>query len=443
MRIFYVQQQLGGLGNKLSALGNQIEAIKQKQASLGKTIKIQGSKHFKDLLQIRRSELLNKRGMLSSKDMKEDISPPMDVEINLNLSQSLCLTVAKGLGLLLLRMDSTCHSDVYLIVCKALAKIATSCRPSIPLGAVFDVDQLATLICGSCGSDYVRERNWSSSWVSHATMCLIQDILEGEKLYPSPSAQRNNGEDGAATIIPTGGSAGDAMGEDIMEGITEEQAVKAAAQVMQVEDMCVDSVDSDAVNEMLGGMSDPANMESTVSLDSEDSDFEDIEVIEFGMMPDGPKCPGMGPNGNGKRSGSGGGGPKKLSPCTTSISSALDARLESGVESTTEIRLRLMSVVDSEVLAQCLKAPVEVPPEILKNLPSVKKRGLPDLIQYSVIPSQQILSNCFDNIFDMMASEVCQILKYFYKCCKKESTFYYRHKTFLTLVLYQTFRIAH
>ncbi len=176
----YLQQQLGGLGNKLSALGNQIEAIKQKQASLGKTIKIQGSKHFKDLLQIRRSELLNKRGMLSSKDMKEDISPPMDVEINLNLSQSLCLTVAKGLGLLLLRMDSTCHSDVYLIVCKALAKIATSCRPSIPLGAVFDVDQLATFICGSCGSDYVRERNWSSSWVSHATMCLIQDILEGE-----------------------------------------------------------------------------------------------------------------------------------------------------------------------------------------------------------------------------------------------------------------------
>jgi len=109
-----------------------------------------------------------------------------------------------------------------------------------------------------------------------------------------------------------------------------------------------------SVNEMLGGVADVATMESTVSLDSEDSDFEDIEVIEFGMLPD-PKCPGA--NGNGKRVS---GLPKRLSPCTTSISSALDARLESGVESTTEIRLRMMSVVDSEVLAQCLKAPVEV-----------------------------------------------------------------------------------
>lgn len=312
--------------------------------------------------------------------------------------------MAKGLGLLLLRMDSTCHSDVYLLVCKALAKIATSCRPSIPLGAIFDVDQLVTLICASCGSDYVRERNWSSSWVSHATICLIQDILEGEKLYPSPSAQGQTSDEGAATIIPTGATSGDTgmigMTEDIMAGTmnaaTEDAVVTAVTQqALQVEDMCVDSVDSDTVNEIM-------NMESTVSLDSEDSDFEDIEVIEFGMLETG-KCP-LGSNGNGKRQGVG--QPKKLSPCTTSISSALDARLESGVESTTEIRLRLMSVVDSEVLAQCLKAPVEVPAEILKNLPNLKKRGLPEVIQYSVQPSQQILANCFDNIFGMMASEV-------------------------------------
>lgn len=337
----------------MSALGNQIEAIKQKQASLGKSIKIQGSKHFKDLLQIRRSELLNKRGLLSWKDTKEDNSPQSDIEINLNLSLNLCLNVTKGLGLLLLRMDSTCHSDVYLLVCKALAKIATSCRPSIPLGAVFDVDQLVTLLCSSCGSDYVRERNWSSSWVSHATMCLMQDILEAEKLYPSPSASRNMEEDGPVTIINTNA--------DIRRGsgiVADDIMVAAGAELDstgQVEDMCVDSVDSDVANEMIG---DVGNMESTVSLDSEDSDFEDIEVIEFGMIPDPGKCPGVvGPNGGSKRVS---GIPKKLSPCTTSISSALDARLDNGVESTTEIRLRMMSVVDSEVLAQCLKAPVEV-----------------------------------------------------------------------------------
>ncbi|CAL8111027.1 unnamed protein product [Orchesella dallaii] len=376
-------QTLGGLGNKLSALGNQIEAIKQKQASLGKSIKIQGSKHFKDLIQIRRSELLSKRGLLSGKDVKEDCGTQQDVEINLSLSQSLCLTVTKGLGTLLLKMDSTCHSDVYLIVSKALAKIATCCRPSIPLGAIFEVGQLVTLICGSCGSDYVRERNWSSSWVSHATMCLIQDVLEGEKLYPT----RN--ENATINTCDTG------ITDDIMSEVAEDDV---QVQQMQVEDMCVDSVDGDG-----GGISDVATMESTVSLDSEDSDFEDIEVIEFGMLTDS-KCPGT--NGTGKRST---GLPKKLSPCTTSISSALDARLESGVESTTEIRLRMMSVVDSEVLSQCLKAPVEVPAEILKNMPPVKKHSMQEPVAYSVAPSQQLLASCFDDIFNMMASENCSL----------------------------------
>ena len=35
---------VGGLGSQLSALGNKIEAIKQKQASMGKAIKLQSSK---------------------------------------------------------------------------------------------------------------------------------------------------------------------------------------------------------------------------------------------------------------------------------------------------------------------------------------------------------------------------------------------------------------
>lgn len=42
----FVQQPPVGLGMQLSALGNKIEAIKQKQASIGKNIKLQSSKHF-------------------------------------------------------------------------------------------------------------------------------------------------------------------------------------------------------------------------------------------------------------------------------------------------------------------------------------------------------------------------------------------------------------
>lgn len=215
---------------QLSALGNKIEAIKQKQASIGKSIKLQSSKHFKDLLQIRRSEMLFKRSLMNSKDGKDDSCSTPDIEINLNLDPKLCSNVAKGLGLLLLRMDSTCHSDVYLITCKALARIATACRPVIPLGSIFTADQLIGLILNAVGSDFVRQKNWSSAWVSHAVMCLTQDILEGEKLFPSKT-------DDKVETTPIGG-----FNEDIMSGVEDNSTTTSSS---AVEDMAIDDVDSE------------------------------------------------------------------------------------------------------------------------------------------------------------------------------------------------------
>jgi len=54
---------------------------------------------------------------------------------------------------------------------------------------------------------------------------------------------------------------------------------------------------------------------------------------------------------------------------------------------------------------------LQVPAEILKNMPPTKKRTIQDPITYSVAPSQQLLAACFDNIFTMMASEVCQSIE--------------------------------
>lgn len=163
------QQPPVGLGMQLSALGNKIEAIKQKQAFIGKNIKLQSSKHFKDLLQMRRSEMMLKRGGGGGSRepvIKEDSSPLTD--ISLNLDPKLCLEVAKNLSLLLLRMDSTCHSDIFLITCKSLAQIATSCRPPIALGAIFTPPGLISLLLNAVGSDFIRQKNWSSPWISHA-----------------------------------------------------------------------------------------------------------------------------------------------------------------------------------------------------------------------------------------------------------------------------------
>lgn len=104
---------------------------------------------------------------------------------------------------------------------------------------------------------------------------------------------------------------------------------------------------------MLGAMASSTQMDSTMSCDSEDSDFEEMGV-HFAFNPTEARSSSA----NGKKSANFLG--KRMPPCVTSVSTALDARLENGVESTTEIRLRMMAVVDSEVLSQSLKAPIEV-----------------------------------------------------------------------------------
>lgn len=182
----------------------------------------------------------------SGKD-KEDSCPLSDIEINLNLNPTLCLDVAKGLGLLLLRMDSTCHSDVFLIVCKALARIATACRPVIPLGAIFREEQLIGLLLTAVGSDYVRQKNWSSSWISHAIMCLIQDIVEGEKAFPQ-SPRHIKAEEmivettlGGASSEETGNNRYSASNDGALNG----------------EDMIVDDVDGKCVLGCCCGNSEP------------------------------------------------------------------------------------------------------------------------------------------------------------------------------------------
>lgn len=157
-----------GLGMQLSALGNKIEAIKQKQASLGKNLKLQSSKHFKDLLQMRRSEMLLRRSGATPKDGGKSPEGPTAAEISLNLDSKLCVSVSQQLARLLLRMDSTCHSDMFLVACKTLAKIATACKPAVPLGLIFSEEELTQLILIGVGTDYIKQRNWSSPWVSHA-----------------------------------------------------------------------------------------------------------------------------------------------------------------------------------------------------------------------------------------------------------------------------------
>jgi len=185
-------------------------------------------------MQLRRSEFFQRKGASNGgKDQKETCLPRSDIEINLNLNRNLCQSVARGLGQFLLRMDATCHSDVYLIVCKALARISTACRPVISLSSIFDRDNCSRLILTAAGSDFNRQKTWSSPWVSHAIMCLFQDILEGER---ASKLLRSTSNDDEVILLPQ--SSGPV---DISMGVSDTSINSSAA---LVEDLSVDDADS-------------------------------------------------------------------------------------------------------------------------------------------------------------------------------------------------------
>jgi baculoviral IAP repeat-containing protein 6 len=154
--------------------------------------------HFKDILQIRRSDgpaLLNKRGLpvprTSSAPVREREESETDRDLSLCLPQSHCLPVAKGLVLLILHMDFTCNIDTFLLACKVVARIVVSTRPAITLGELMTQDQLLHLVRLAVWNDQ-HKASWGGPWASHAICCLLQDILEGVRMYPNPGSQEGS-----------------------------------------------------------------------------------------------------------------------------------------------------------------------------------------------------------------------------------------------------------
>lgn len=111
------------------------------------------------------------------------------------LPQSLSLPVARGLVALILSMDFTCNSDLFLLSCKVcfhislkdkisspisqvLSGIISCARPSITLNMLMTDDQLLQLVRLAVWCEGDSGTLWGGPWVSHAISCLLQDLME-------------------------------------------------------------------------------------------------------------------------------------------------------------------------------------------------------------------------------------------------------------------------
>ncbi|KAK7067356.1 hypothetical protein SK128_014936 [Halocaridina rubra] len=91
------------------------------------------------------------------------------------------LSVAHGLIKLLMNTSSPCCVDSFLLTCKVIGGLVSVTRPSPSVAEIVTPGQLGALLRHALTLD----STWGAPWALHALTCLLQDILEGERLYGS------------------------------------------------------------------------------------------------------------------------------------------------------------------------------------------------------------------------------------------------------------------
>ncbi|KAJ7404249.1 hypothetical protein WISP_146258 [Willisornis vidua] len=190
-QLVHHKQQLNLLKAKQKALVEQMEKEKI-QSNKGSSYKLlveqaklkqATSKHFKDLIRLRRTAEWPRSSLdteVSTTKETPEIEP-----LPFTLAHERCISVVQKLALFLLSMDFTCHADLLLFVCKVLARIANATRPTIHLCEIVNETQLERLLLLLVGTDFNRgDISWGGAWAQYSLTCMLQDILAGELLAP-------------------------------------------------------------------------------------------------------------------------------------------------------------------------------------------------------------------------------------------------------------------
>ncbi|XP_062534016.1 baculoviral IAP repeat-containing protein 6 isoform X2 [Armigeres subalbatus] len=219
------------------------------------------------------------------------------------------IVVIRGLIGLILSMDFTCNMDLFLITCKIIARLVSACRPVVQLSKIITTNQLLQL---------VRIAVWENQqqpWSVHAITCLLQDVLEADKNYKDDENDSGNSSGDEATSSSEAGTSARPPVPDT--------AFKPVTHSVQVSK---DISYADAVKNQL-----PSLMEC------DDADMEDILILDDILERE-------------KRvfkkdtSASVGGGRNGLTVLYKTVSSAMDARLETGLDTNVEITLRRLAM---------------------------------------------------------------------------------------------------
>ncbi|XP_071662274.1 dual E2 ubiquitin-conjugating enzyme/E3 ubiquitin-protein ligase BIRC6 isoform X6 [Patagioenas fasciata] len=417
-QLVHHKQQLNLLKAKQKALVEQMEKEKI-QSNKGSSYKLlveqaklkqATSKHFKDLIRLRRTAEWP-RSTLDTEVSTTKETPEIE-PLPFTLAHERCISVVQKLALFLLSMDFTCHADLLLFVCKVLARIANATRPTIHLCEIVNETQLERLLLLLVGTDFNRgDISWGGAWAQYSLTCMLQDILAGELLAPIAAEAMEE----SALAEDAGASAGDSddslqqstvqLVETIDEPLTHD--ITGAPPLSSLEKD--KDIDLELLQDLMEVDIDPLDIDlekdplAAKVFKPISSTWYDYWGADYGTYNYNPYIGGVGipvakPTVTTEKNGS--------QTVSISVSQALDARLEVGLEQQAELMLKMMSTLEADSILQALtntsptltQSPSGTDDSLLRGLHAANQNAQL-IVQLSSIP---MLSACFNKLFSML-----------------------------------------
>uniref|UniRef100_A0A4W5N9T3 Baculoviral IAP repeat containing 6 n=1 Tax=Hucho hucho TaxID=62062 RepID=A0A4W5N9T3_9TELE len=423
-QLVHHKQQLNLLKAKQKALVEQIEKekIQSNKSSSYKLLVEQAklkqatSKHFKDLIRLRRTAEWPRSTLDTEATAAKE--PPEVEPLPFTLAHERCISVVQKLALFLLSMDFTCHADLLLFVCKVLARIANATRPTIHLCEVVSEHQLERLLLLLVGTDFNRgDISWGGAWAQYSLTCMLQDILAGELLSPGSLDGMDEGAVGeeAGASSSSAGIDSDSLAQPTpipqVETIDEALAPDSIAGAPSLSSLEKDKdIDFDLLQDLMDVDIDPLDIDlekdplAAKVFKPISSTWYDYWGADYGTYGYNPYIGGVGiavskPPVAVEKPGS-----QSLS---VSVSQALDARLEVGLEQQAELMLKMMATLEADSILQALtstspavsQASNGTDDSLLRGLRGGSPPGSSLMVQASSIP---MLSACFNKLFSML-----------------------------------------
>ncbi|XP_071454170.1 dual E2 ubiquitin-conjugating enzyme/E3 ubiquitin-protein ligase BIRC6 [Hetaerina americana] len=365
-KAFNASQALANISSKLEA------ALKQQEKFYKKAFTYHTVKHFKSFIHMHHCDSQPQasggggrvwwppEGRGRGRGERAGVVDPdaLDRSQRIPLPRSSCLPVTRGLVALILRADFTCNTDTFLLACKVLARIVLSTRPAISLGELMTREQLLHLIQLAVCNDQ-HGASWGGPWASHAVSCLLQDILDAARLYPS-TVSRDMGpmEDvpeglGPPAAPEEGPSTMDMAGAPPPPTPLASTSSSSGSAITAT---CgaLDIVGFGGEEEPAEGTTDPGTpgIKERLFYGLIDTDDSELEEYMDDLLDRGRSHIRKGAN--------------SVCAATSSISTAVDARLEYGVDGNAEITLRKMTHFGIYSLP-LISTPLQPSPEILRQ----------------------------------------------------------------------------